>query len=841
MKRALVLISSMVLFVTDMCAADLPTEPFSYTADFETADPVKFWVGSSNYTLNFKGLTDEKCTGGIKSFKLDLTFGENSYIYWYIPMPRAVPSEGTLTFTGNIYVGAATTARVEVGPSYSYPPSTVSGTCPFMYRSATIEAWVPLQGDLVSIARTTNIAAYTWGNPTVDNTGRYLNYMLLRLYGNAGDRAVVYLDDFKVEGTVPVSADYSIEATSRWAPIKAMIDAKASEWETTLTQSSQELAIIKTQTTEAEQLKQDTLASVSSLQTRVDNVQARGAMTINEANGIESDTRDVNTACSILASIGTSMLAVTNVPPISSLPKLPDGLYGTASSKFFITAAQGEFEPASFIVHALRAITALTVSVENLRKGNKVIPASNIDIKVVKCWYQAGTAWTGINQNKATKVIVPELLLKDDSLVNVDTTAKTNYLKLSFPEGASYVWISDPNESAESRTNSQSVTGFPVKDSATLQPLDIPANGNKQFWVTVKVPENASPGIYTGKIRLTSANGDNKILTLSVNVLPFNLPEPDYDSAIYYCSLLDPLDVGSISHTKKSRVQLAAELKNMVEHGVTKPTLYQSFTDTATLSEYLGMRLAAGIPNDPLYYLGVGTGASITTIQNFLNYAIQNGIQEVYFYGKDEAQGDALLAQRDKWIQVHDIGGKVFVAGYKGQNYPLVGDIQDLFVCAFAPSADEAALWHSVGHKIWCYANPQGGVENPDIYRRNYGLLLWQNNYDGACTFAYQYGFSGGNIWNDFDHATYRDHNFTYPTVDGVIDTIAWEGYREGVDDIRYLTKLQQLIATAQASGDLALIDIANQATAYLDTIDAGKDDLDAVRAKMIDYIIKLN
>ncbi|HAH85760.1 MAG TPA: hypothetical protein DCL60_00140, partial [Armatimonadetes bacterium] len=75
----------------------------------------------------------------------------------------------------------------------------------------------------------------------------------------------------------------------------------------------------------------------------------------------------------------------------------------------------------------------------------------------------------------------------------------------------------------------------------------------------------------------------------------------------------------------------------------------------------------------------------------------------------------------------------------------------------------------------------------------------------------------------------------------GVIDTIAWEGYREGVDDIRYLTKLQQLIATAQASGDLALIDIANQATAYLDTIDADRDDLDAVRAKMIDYIIKLN
>ena len=25
-----------------------------------------------------------------------------------------------------------------------------------------------------------------------------------------------------------------------------------------------------------------------------------------------------------------------------------------------------------------------------------------------------------------------------------------------------------------------------------------------------------------------------------------------------------------------------------------------------------------------------------------------------------------------------------------------------------------------------------------------------------------------------------------YPTVDGMIDTIAWEGFREGVDDVRY-------------------------------------------------------
>jgi hypothetical protein len=58
-----------------------------------------------------------------------------------------------------------------------------------------------------------------------------------------------------------------------------------------------------------------------------------------------------------------------------------------------------------------------------------------------------------------------------------------------------------------------------------------------------------------------------------------------------------------------------------------------------------------------------------------------------------------------------------------------------------------------------------------------------------SATYAYQHSFC--NIWNDFDDPVFRDHVFAYPTVNGVIDTTAWEGYREGVDDVRYLTKLQ--------------------------------------------------
>ena len=74
-----------------------------------------------------------------------------------------------------------------------------------------------------------------------------------------------------------------------------------------------------------------------------------------------------------------------------------------------------------------------------------------------------------------------------------------------------------------------------------------------------------------------------------------------------------------------------------------------------------------------------------------------------------------------------------------------------------------------------------------------------------------------------------------YPTVDGVIDTLQWEGYREGVDDTRYLATLLDAIDKA---GPVRAKD-ADAARQWLDTLDINGD-LDAIRAQMIDWILQL-
>ena len=90
------------------------------------------------------------------------------------------------------------------------------------------------------------------------------------------------------------------------------------------------------------------------------------------------------------------------------------------SNKIFITASSGEYEPASFTIKTLDGIPDLVIEKSSLSLigTDENIPAENIDIKVVKCWYQASDSTIYTDGN----VLTPELLLNDDSLVYIDNT-----------------------------------------------------------------------------------------------------------------------------------------------------------------------------------------------------------------------------------------------------------------------------------------------------------------------------------------------------------------------------------------------------------------------------------
>jgi len=552
-------------------------------------------------------------------------------------------------------------------------------------------------------------------------------------------------------------------------------------------------------------------------------------------------------------STGGERITTYVVPAITDTKILPTTSISSdyVSNRVSIVACRGEYEPASFVIRANEKITSLALEATSLSGASSSIPSSNVDIRVVKCWYVAGTNMP----YREAKTLVPELLLKDDSLVKVQNGE--NYLKLTTGE---YVWISDPTELSIQYPD---IEDLPVKDSSTLLPVSISSGTNKQFWITVHVPDDAQAGGYKGKITLTTADGVIGQIDVVLEVLPFKLLSPYLTYSVDYLAALK--DEGTISSYAKNREQYKAEIADMVAHGggspvLSQPVYFDETDSTQKLADTLTLRAAAGISNRylfygiPIGYLGYDPGeptdpvalaALKEKVQDLVDFTKSYGVTQLYIMGVDEAQGTKLSNQREAWEVVESTGAKMWVCGHRvgegadegEDNFSLVGDILDVFVCAREPDAAEAAQWHGEGNKIWCYANPMSGGEVPETYRRNYGLLLWQENYDGALA---HYQWKSGLIWNDFDDpGNWKAHVFAYPTMNGVIDTTEWEGWREAIDDVRYLTTLREAIKQAKANGKstteveswLASLKSSNLAT----------KDLDTVRSEMISRILSLD
>lgn len=519
-----------------------------------------------------------------------------------------------------------------------------------------------------------------------------------------------------------------------------------------------------------------------------------------------------------------------------------------ASSQISVVAAPGEFEPASFVVRANQDIRGLAAAATDLDGDNASIPSSCIDIKLVKCWWQAKPAetWPWIRDGApvtgpgSDRVLVPELLVNDPGFIITDDR-QHNYIKQI---DGSYRCISEDLIMKE-RENPLA-SEMSVRDSPTLLPVDVSAKTNQQFWVTIEVPTESAPGLYLGTINLSTPSGLSEVISVELEVLPFGLQPSTLEHAVFASMTLVDDSEATIG-LAKSEQQVKAELRDMYEHGVTVP--YVTESDEDSLRHVLQWMRETGFTGNTLYYHGLHSLMDVTDsdpgrlqtlkseVQRVVDVAAGYGFSDVLIYGVDEATANDRLLEIPNYQTVHDAGAKVFIGSHTG-TYETVGNVVDLVVWPGEPDPIEAAKWHSIGHEILCYSNPQSGVEAPGTYRRNFGLLLWQKDYDGGGSFAYQW-VEAGNIWSDFSGSQYRSEVFAYPTMDGVVDTIGWEGWREGADDMRYLSTLLKTIADAQAANK-----DTSEAEDWLDDLKVSNlatRELDAIRSEMIGHILSLS
>ena len=599
----------------------------------------------------------------------------------------------------------------------------------------------------------------------------------------------------------------------------------------------------------------DLLGEIDSLKPR-EVISKKASLNDRMETALAAGNALANTTAALLFAQDNRPFIVRAAPTITNDRILPTSLlsHGSATRELALAACPEEYESVSFVVIPSRDIENLTVNSSDLESADGVIGAAEIDIKLVKCWFQGGGGWTpGGVQTVKGKVLMPELLVNDDDLVRVDLEKKQNLLRVADPD-TGRVRYEDVTVEANDGLTSELI----VRDAPALLPVDISASEVRQFWLTVRVPADAATGTYRGMLTVRSAGSTALDLPLRLEVHPFKLAPSMVEQSIFYRGVLSGSTVPIIHGNNKTEVQYAAELNDLVAHGVDAPLCYQSTGDgrpaaMALMKRVFEMRRDAGISTDRFFgcFWGYGPADDPELARRVLGQIVELtktfGYREYYNYGPDEQSVEQCRQQIEPWRFLREeIGAKVYLAAspavwtgtgpVREKLWNQFKDVVNLVVAGGVPNPDWAARLHEAGLLIYNYANPQGGIEEPLTYRRNFGLLLWKTGYDGAMTYAYQGG--GGYIWNDFDHAEMiRDHVMAYPTSDGVVGTLQWEGYREGVDDLRYLATL--LAAIEAAKKDPAHAEQARHIEKWVGTIDP-QSDLDELRREIVKGIVAL-
>ena len=122
---------------------------------------------------------------------------------------------------------------------------------------------------------------------------------------------------------------------------------------------------------------------------------------------------------------------------------------------------------------------------------------------MVKTWYQQGTAWYGGFQSDVLRrILTPELLLHDDSLVKVDHALKENHLRCDYGSSSAYRWMSfDPagvNHSHEGQVDLKW-----IHDAPKLVPFALQKNAFKQLMFTFHGAKGLKGGTYRGAFKVS--------------------------------------------------------------------------------------------------------------------------------------------------------------------------------------------------------------------------------------------------------------------------------------------------------------------------------------------------
>ncbi len=464
-------------------------------------------------------------------------------------------------------------------------------------------------------------------------------------------------------------------------------------------------------------------------------------------------------------------------------------------------ATPGEIEPATFCVSAGKNLGEVRVEYSGFvgEQGNQTIARTNVSIRTVRCWPQRLSGWGGNGDYS----VVPEVL--------------------------------DPVGGRASRVQEGQV---------------------KQWWLTVNVPQDTPAGRYRMTLTVQPENAPPTVLEWKLLILPFSLSRP---ADRHWGTWLDTFPpVGGLSGPERrgrnlpsERDRLArADMADYREHGFDLVLLNYyfgaqenpdgSFTyDTSQLArdlEYcklLGTRAPVvltieyacrdfeyrfaepGQKHVPGTFSPKAHKAIVGLVKHIRDDAQRHDWPKLYFFPIDEPGNNKtdnrMLFAQNVLDFVHEVPGCQTATTLTAGEVQRLGDRVDVRIYAYGNYNRTKVLEETRhGHPFWYYENGMFYAHSPTASRNMTGFEFLRSGAEVAT--AWGFSATQANPENDFDGG-HKDWNVIFPGVDRPTPTIYWELCREGVDDYRYVTTLQEKIRQARESGQ---IESARRAEAVL-------------------------
>ncbi|MBN2309568.1 MAG: carbohydrate-binding family 9-like protein [Candidatus Hydrogenedentes bacterium] len=462
---------------------------------------------------------------------------------------------------------------------------------------------------------------------------------------------------------------------------------------------------------------------------------------------------------------------------------------GERVEQLALFAAQGEVEPIALSIRALRELDEAAVSVGPLTAGDARLPAEAVELGRVRYLDKKTTYSSG------------------DFIASMPTY---------------------------------------VEPGASIEPL--PAGAARTFWLRFRVPADAEFGVYASEVTLRTrwAGGEGTMrLPLRLRVLPFALPEAKGRLIGEYYRLV------GVRPDEDWRERVTADLTDMRDHGMTSVGLCfgldvsrvsiengrveLGFDGTTRFEHFMDTYAALGFP-EPVIMLSDSGQPAAAAVAEWGTPEYDTAYKAFWQTAQEACRARGwpeLIVQpvdepgwKDRDTQDRNVHLLKLLKEIPGMRTEQDGPGDAYFQNEAGPHSD---VWNYNGavpaldtipaireqHLVAFYNND---VESwrPEVDRYVAGFFQAAAGIDGVYNWEYRGG--SGSLYNDMD-AKHGDwvHNYL-PSLDSAGGpSVAWEGAREGVDDLKYLMLLEQWLDTARSRSEAAgAVAKAVQGRAYL-------------------------